>query len=618
METDISEVQMQRAAGKTTIYEVLSAAAAKYPDKPAFFSLIKGVRMVITYQELIELVGSVSSGLRALGMKKGDVAGIFSANRPEWAIADLAAMKAGCVTVPLYTTLSVVEVRHIINDSKMKLIFVDDMKTLDTVNRVKKDAPGLEYVVMFDELDYRKNFIDGNAGQYKNAIKYEKLKSTYESREDADPPVMPEDLATIVYTSGTTSRSKGVMLSHYNITSNALACKDRLKIYSSDIYYSFLPLSHMFERTAGYYAMLFSGAAITYASDLSKLTAEIKEIRPTILLTVPRVLEKVYNTVMHKVESGGMIRKALVKWSVSVLNAYENRKYKKERIGPALKIKVSVLDFVVARNFRAIAGGRLRYIISGGAPLDRQMAKVFYIMGFNILEGYGMTETSPVIACNTPEENTLGTVGKPFDGLRVKIGEGGEILVKGPGVMTGYLGMEEETKKAMDTEGWLHTGDMGAIDEKGNLAITGRIKDIIVTSYGKKVAPEPIEAQILKSRYLKHAMLYGDNRKFIIALLVPDEENIRKFSAEKELPMEYDGLLRSAEINGLINEVIKTVNKKLAQYEQIKGFVLVRDDFTAENGMMTPTLKLKRKSVAGKYMGLLDDTLKQLEEKHGK
>jgi long-chain acyl-CoA synthetase len=609
---------MKGAATKTTIYGEISGIAAKYPGKSAFFSLIQGGRREITYQELIDSAGSVSSGLRALGMKKGNVAGIFSANRPEWVIADLAILKAGCVTVPLYTTLSAVEVRHIINDSKMKLIFVDGMKALDTINRVKKDVPWLEHVVMFDSLDYRKNFIAGNAGPYKTALKYEELKRTHKAVDSAFPTVLPDDIATIVYTSGTTSRSKGVMLSHYNIASNALAGRDRLKISSSDIYYSFLPLSHMFERTAGYYAMLFSGATITYASDLSKLTEEIKNVRPTILLTVPRVLEKIYNTVMQKIDSGSAFRKALVKGAVAVLNTYENMKYRKEKTGLVLRIKAAVLDFMVARSFRAIAGGRLRYIISGGAPLDRQVAKVFYIMGFNILEGYGMTETSPVIACNTPEENTLGTVGKPFDGLLLKIGEGDEILVKGPGIMRGYLGMDEETKKAIDPEGWLHTGDMGAIDGKGNLAITGRIKDIIVTSYGKKVAPEPIEAQLLKSRYLKHAMLYGDNRKFIIALLVPDEENIRKFAAEKKLPMEYDALLKSDEIRSLINEAIKTLNKKLAQYEQIKGFVLIRDDFTTENGMMTPTLKLKRKGVAGKYMGILEETLKRLEEQHGK
>jgi long-chain acyl-CoA synthetase len=417
---------------------------------------------------------------------------------------------------------------------------------------------------------------------------------------------LPGDTATIVYTSGTTGDPKGVILSHGNIASNALAVAARFGVNSTDSFLSFLPLCHMLEKTCGYYAMLFSGVTIAYAGDLSTIVEDVKTVRPTILIIVPRVVEKIYEAVEQKVLESSTVRRSMVFGAIRVLNERVNREYRGESVSPALRMRAALADRFIASKFRMIAGGRVRLLVSGGAPLDRGLAKTLLVLGFNILEGYGLTEASPVVATALIEDNRLGTVGRPLEGVEIRFGDEEEILVRGPNIMQGYLNKPDETAKVIDSDGWLHTGDQGRFDDQGNLVITGRIKELIVTSYGKNVAPVPIEAEITKSPYIDQALLYGDNRKYITALIVPEKCAIENYARERGLlSAGYEELLRSGEIRELISGEIERATAERARYEKVKEFSIVPEGFTVANKLLTPTLKIRRKRVIGKYSEMI-------------
>jgi long-chain acyl-CoA synthetase len=363
----------------------------------------------------------------------------------------------------------------------------------------------------------------------------------------------------------------------------------------------------MIERTCGYYAMLLSGVTIAYAGDLSTIVEDVQAIRPTILIIVPRIVEKIYEAVERKVLESSLVRRRMVFGSIRTLNERTNREYRGQKVPLQLRIRSALADRLVASRFRSIAGGRLRLLVSGGAPLDRGLAKTLLVLGFNILEGYGLTEASPVVASALPGDNRLGTVGKPLEGVSIRFGDADEILVSGPNIMKGYLNRPDETAKAIDPGGWLHTGDQGKIDERGNLVITGRIKELIITSYGKNVAPVPIEAEIAKSPYIDQALLYGDNRKYITALIVPEKCAIENYARENGLiSAGYEELLGSSEIRKLISGEIERTTADRARYEKVKAFSLVPDSFTVANKLLTPTLKLRRKRVTEKYSDVIE------------
>ncbi len=584
-----------------TIYETFLDSVKRNPERIALKYKKDGQYMDITYKELSDSIDVVASALKKLEISKGDTVAIFSYNRPEWVVADLAVLKLGGVVVPIYHmpghVLPPTSVKYILNDSKIKLIFVENAELFSVIEQIRNDTPGLRKVVLFDH---------SKAGE-KDFVKFADMKKTEYRVTDEGTALSCDDLATIVYTSGTTGEPKGVMLTHKNIIFNTLSACEKYHFAPEDVVISYLPLAHIFERACGYYTVLFSGGCIGYATELTTVVKDIKAIRPTIVIAVPRVLEKAYNTAIQKVEGSSAIKRVLLSAAIRSLNEYANRKYRKLKVPLGLKIKCWVYNRLVASKFKKLAGGRTRLIVSGGAPLNRQIVKIFYILGFNIVEGYGLTETSGVVTCCSVEENRLGTVGKPFDGVDVRIGENDEMLVRGPNVMKGYFNKPEETAKVIDKDGWFHTGDQGKFDKQGNLVITGRIKELIITSGGKKIAPAPIEANITMSRYIDQAVLHGDKRNYLVGLVVPIREIIEEHARENNITFDtYSTLLEREEIKELIKGEIERAISGLASYQRIKAFALLEEAFSVENGMLTPSLKLRRRKVEEKYCTVID------------
>jgi len=589
-----------------TIYQYFLESANKYPQSTALMYKKQGQYQKITYEEFKNQVDALARGLARLGIKKGDTVGIYSYNRPEWAITDLAILKLGAIVVPIYHVLSPFYVKYIINDAKLRLLFIENATLLTAFNTIKHETTNLEKIVLFDDSGIEN---DTNFLRFSNMIKPEDNKPISEGN------ISGSDIATIVYTSGTTGEPKGAILTHSNIISNTISGMNIFNISHNDVIMSYLPLSHMFERTAGYYVMVFAGGVIGYAENLTTIVEDVAKIRPTLLITLPRVLEKAYQTATEKIEKGPTITKKLVYSAIKNLNEYANLKYKKLPIPRGLKIKRVIYDKLVAKKFRKIAGGRLRLLVSGGAPLNRMIGKIFYILGFTVVEGYGLTETSPVVSGGPIHDARLGTVGKLFPDVQVKIGDNQEILVKGPNVMLGYYNKPEETAKAIDKDGWFHTGDQGKFDEFGNLVITGRIKELIVTSYGKKIAPIPIEESLCKCGYIDQVLLFGDNKNFIVALIVPRKNSLEFYAKNKNIPVkDYSQLLEHSEIKSLIKKEIYVACQDLAPYEKVKAFALLTEGFTIENGLLTPTLKLRRSKVIEKYHNLIEEIYEKAQK----
>jgi long-chain acyl-CoA synthetase len=585
-------------AGENTIYAAFRETVARHATKSALrFKGDDGAYRSMSYGALSERVDRLAASLGRLGIVKGDRVAVLAYHGPEWVVADLAALKLGAVIVPIYHSLSPSAAAYILNDSACKLVFVADKGLFGVIEAIRGDLPSLAHIVVFnaDGIETDRAFLtlpDLVAGE-----------SSAERVAGEEPPSVSEsDPATIVYTSGTTGTPKGVVLSHGNIMFNAFGLIDRFNVGPDDTFLSFLPLCHMLERTCGHFTMLFAGATIAYAEGISTIVDDVQKTRPTIIIVVPRIVEKIYEAVERKVMEAPLLRRKLVFAAVHHLNERVNRLYRGERVPLSLRVRCVLCDRLVAAKFRKIAGGRLRLLVSGGAPLDRKLAKTLHVLGFNIVEGYGLTETAPIVCTGALDDNRLGTVGKPFDGVEVRIGESDEILVKGPNLTCGYFNLPDETAKAIDDDGWFHTGDRGRLDERGNLIITGRIKELIVTSYGKKVAPVPIEAEIKKSPYIDEVLLFGDNRKFITALVVPRREAIEQYVREKGVAAaDYAELLARVEIRELIAGEIERATADLAPFEKVRAFTLLPEGFTVANELLTPTLKLRRQKIVERY-----------------
>ncbi|UCD05289.1 MAG: long-chain fatty acid--CoA ligase [candidate division WOR-3 bacterium] len=583
----------------STIYQVFSKSSKIHADRTALMYKEDGDYRSITYRELAQRVNAVAAGLHRAGFRKSDRVAIMSYNRPEWVICDLATMKLGGVVVPLYNTpghvLPVSLIKYIINDSGARILFLENVEVYNLIRESITNMPSVEIIVLFD----------ADSGENAGYLRYSDLEQEGEGCKDE--MVAHDEMATIVYTSGTTGDPKGVVLTHHNIVSNASAAIKHCGFTGDDVVLSYLPLAHMFERTCDYYCVLFAGGAIGYAEDLTTAAQDAEKVRPTVVLAVPRVIEKVYAVTLTKVEESPPIRRGLVNLAVKSLNELANRRYRGSRIPLLLRIKCSVLDKLVASKFRKLCGGRIRLIVSGAAPLNRRIAKAFYIMGFNILEGYGLTEASPVVACNALEDNCLGTVGRPLPGVEVRIGDNDEILIRGPNVMKEYYNKSADTVRAIDKEGWLHSGDQGAFDEKGHLKITGRIKEIIVTSTGKNVAPAPIEAKISTSVFVDQVMLYGDQRSYLVALVVPSQQIVEEYARSRKIAYnDYAELLSCGEMKNAIKHDIFAAIGELPGYAQIKAFALVPEQFSVANEMLTPTLKLRRGHIVRRYYKVLE------------
>ena len=548
-----------------------------------------------------------------MGVEPGDRVALLSENRPEWQIADFAIQNAGGVSVPIYPTSPAAQVRYMLDDSGAKVCLVSTPTQLGKVIDPTGGPAGASAIVFDAGLPSgpRVAVSEQLAGE---AIPLEEAYRRGEEAERADPSlferrretVRPDSLASIIYTSGTTGDPKGVMLTHSNFISNVLAVAQLVPIGPEDVTLSFLPLSHAFERIVECVYM-HQGCSIAYAASMDTVPQDIQDIRPTIVAAVPRFFEKFQSRVLETVRSGTAFRRSLFHWAIDKGRRRLEHLSSGRRMPAVLAFQWLIAERLVFSPFRVRLGGRLRFFISGGAPLPREVAEFFLSAGILILEGYGLTETSPVISVNTPDRLRLGTVGPVIPGVSVRIAGDGEVLVRGENVMKGYWNRPEATAEAM-SDGWFHTGDIGRLDPDGFLTITDRKKDLIITSAGKNIAPQPIENALRTSRFIANALCVGDRRKYIAALIVPELDALRAWARERGLTSGEPpaSLLARPEVQALYRQEIDRATEGFAPYEKVKRFALLERDFTLDAGEITPTLKVKRRVVNGKYADLIE------------
>jgi long-chain acyl-CoA synthetase len=594
-----------------TLTRLFFDAVSKFNRPDALQVKKDGVYHPISHSEVAERVRHAARGLQSLGVRRGERVAILSENRPEWAIADFACLTAGLTDVPIYPTLPADQIAYILKDSGAVAIFVSNRTQAEKIREIRSELPALKTMIGFDDIPGLTNMsiadLEKRGGQGETGVAI----ATY--KEDA-LLVKPDDIATIIYTSGTTGEPKGVMLTHDNIYSNVEASRKAIPFDGNDVGLSFLPLSHIFERMAGHYMMFATGTSIAYAESIDTVPANLQEVRPTLVLSVPRLYEKMYARVLENALSGGFIKKKIFFWANGVAERWANKKLSGKEPGGLLARQYAIAQKLVFSKLKARTGGRLRYFVSGGAPLSPEINKFFYAAGLEILEGYGLTETSPVIAVNTPENFRIGTVGKPIDGVEVRIAADGEILTRGPHVMKGYYNKPDATREAIDPDGWFHTGDIGELRD-GFLAITDRKKDIIVTAGGKNIAPQPLENKVKTNKYVAQAVMLGDKRKFPSMLIVPNFDQLERWAKGRNIMWtDRAQLLRMPTIQAKIEE---EVNKELAgaaHFEQPKKIGLLEHDFSIEKGELTPTQKVKRRAIDKNYKALIDSLYADAEK----
>lgn len=576
----------------------------KYPEKTGYMYKKEGAYLSLKFKEVQKFVNNLAAGLSQLGVIKGAKVLLLSENRLEWAIADYGIISIGAVTVPIYPTLLPSHIEFIINNSEGKVLILSGDHQYRKIKEIRKKIPAIKHIIVMDELEEEgvtswreilasgEDFLRKNPGFMGNSL--EKVTS--------------DDLASIIYTSGTTGVPKGVMLTHENFLSNIEGGLDALSVDEKDVFLSFLPLSHIFERMAGHFLATYTGATIAYAENIETVAENLQEVHPTVMTSVPRFFEKIYARIMDSLEEGSPVKKKIFLWAIEVGKKANLYKQKGKPLKGLLKTRYALADKLVYSKLRDRVGGKARLFVSGGAPLAREINEFFNAAGLLLLEGYGLTESSPVITVNREENFKFGTPGLPLFNVEVAIAEDGEILTRGPHVMRGYYKNEEETKEAIDSENWLHTGDIGYLDKDGFLFITDRKKNIIVTSGGKNIAPQPIENLLISSKYIDQAVVLGDKRKYCTALIVANGENLKNYARENKISFtDIEDLIRTEEIYDLIRSEIDKLSVDLASYETIKKFRLLAREFTIENGELTPTLKIKRNVVEQKYQKLIDE-----------
>jgi len=584
-----------------TLSQLLLNSVKSYPKDGFLLVKKQGAYAPISTSAFGDAVKFLSLGLRALGLSKGDKLIILSENRPEWTITDFACLCNGGITVPVYTTLVPEQVKYIINDSDAKIVVYSNPDQWKKLEEIKAQLPQVKHFITFEPeapsgvMTYREIQAQGKTVAQAQPDLFERLIGG----------VKPEDEASIIYTSGTTGVPKGVILTHGNFVSNVKTSAAILEFSDRDTVLSFLPLSHVLERMVTF-AYVYKGCTIGYAESVETVAANLLEVRPHIMVGVPRVFEKIYSKVMDNVLTSSGLKRKIFFWAVKVGKAYGTRKLAMRRIGGFLKFKRNLAHKLVYSKIVEKTGGRIRFFVSGGAPLSKDIADFFYAMGLVILEGYGLTETSPVIAVNLLENPRFGTVGKPIPGVEVKIARDGEILTRGPHVMKGYYKKEAETRETFEGD-WLKTGDIGRFDEDGFLMITDRKKDLIVTAGGKNVAPQPIENILKTNPYIENAVVIGDRRRFIAALIVPKFDKLEAYAKSNNIA--YAGraqLVQNEQVVDFLKMEIDRATPNLASFERIKKIAVLERDFEIEKGEMTPSLKVKRNVVEKKYKDLLD------------
>ena len=589
------------ASDATTLCRLFLDSCRTFPKPDRMMVKTAGAWRKISTEEIESTVRRLSLGFQALGLKPGDRLAILSENRPEWVMADFAALAAGAVTVPIYTSLLPDQVRYILADAGAKIVVCSDSEMWRKVEAVRDALPGLERVIVIEG--------DPPAGAHALsdvADMGRRLESEDPGRFDRSAgAVRPEDLASIIYTSGTTGVPKGVMLSHANFASNIVSLTEVIDFCETDTGLSFLPLSHVLERTATF--LLFHvGAAMAYAESIEAVASNMVEVRPTIIVSVPRLFEKIYSRIMDQIMAGSRLKRAIFVWALATGKKHAAKAIAGEVIPVHLSFKHALAEKLVFSKITARTGGRIRYAICGGAPLSKDITEFFFAIGLKVLPGYGLTETSPVLTGNTPGRVRFGTVGKAIPRVELRIADDGEILARGPNVMMGYYKNEADTREVLK-DGWLHTGDIGRLDEDGFLIITDRKKDIIVTSGGKNIAPQPIESLIQASPFIASAVVVGSSRKFISALVVPDFEKLEPYARAHGIAFaDRTDLCRRPEIAAFLLDEVSRMTPGLASYERVKKIAVLDRDFGIELGEVTPTLKVRRNIVEQQYAGIIE------------
>lgn len=586
---------------ESSIPAIFQNQVLKYGDRTCVSYKKDGSYTDLSWNEMNDMIRKIGLYLVSRGIKKGDKVSIFSGNRYEWWVADQAILGIGAVNVPIYATNSAEEAQYVLSHSDARICFVSTREHLDKVVKVKKRTPKLKEIVVFDAIPQKSRAII----QFSEALRIGgayKDKSVYDKRLKA---IKSSELATMIYTSGTTGNPKGVMLSHNNILSNIRQFPAKIleQADDTDVYLSFLPLSHSFERTVGYYIPVAYGAKVAFAEDFSTIQQNLLEVRPTVMISVPRLYEKIHSGILAKVADAPPVKKALFGWAMKT--AAKNLPYTceaKPRSG-LFAIRYNLADKIIFSKLRAAIGlDRLKFAGSGGGPLAVSDAEFFLGMGIVILEGFGLSETSPITNVNLPGIIKAGSVGPAVKDTIVKIADGGEILIKGPQIMMGYYKNKEATKEVFNKDKYFRTGDIGMIDEKGRLYITGRIKDIIVTAGGKNISPQNIENSLKTSRYIEQVAVIGDRRKYLSALVIPAFDELKKWAKKHDIDFTKNSdLIGSELVMQLIADEIKKYTSTYSQVEQIRKFKLLEAEWTQQTDELTPTLKVKRRVIEKKY-----------------
>jgi long-chain acyl-CoA synthetase len=590
-----------------SLVELLKQAVAASPDREALRFKQDKAWVGMTAERLLERVRDVALGLYSLGIRRGDRIAILAESGPLWSITDYAVLSNGAVSVPIYPTQPPHQVEYILRESKPKLLFVSTARQMKRVGEALRHFPDLR-IVPFQPIADGENLISFSSVEERGARLGNEQPELYDA---ISSDVLPSDLASIIYTSGTTGEPKGAMVSHSNITFNAIASGIFLDIEAGGVMLSFLPLSHIFERMVLYLCM-HRGVQINYATGIETVAADIQDVHPTLMSTVPRLLEKIYGRMQKNAADGGSFKKRVFDWSLQVARRVAQYSTRNEPLPPLLQLQHEIADKLVFARLRDAVGGRIRRMVSGGAALPSELALVFTGAGIPVLQGYGLTETSPVIAVNTLKHNRVGSVGRPLPGLETKIAEDGEILTRGPHVFQGYFNKPEETAAAFtdepaESERWFKTGDIGVFDADGFLFITDRKKDLIKTSGGKYVAPQMIEGMINQCEFVEQAVVVGDKRKYVSALIVPDFERLRAWAKDQGITTsDKQGLIADRRVIDMIKAEVNRLTRELADYEKVKRIGLLAEEFTIDGGELTPTLKVKRRVVEEKYGELIE------------
>lgn len=597
-----------------TLVDLFRHVAAK-PKQNLLNYKSNGSWKAMSTGELVEKVRLAAMGLYALGVEPGNHVGLLSENRIEWTIADLAITNCGAADVPIYATQAPKQVAYILKDAGVEVLFISNQAQYDRVRDALNTCPKLRVIISFDMV----NAPSGKAMSFDELVNWGVAANDTapQAFETMQASVTPETLATLIYTSGTTGDPKGVMLTHGNLIANVLSTSKVTLVYEDEPGLSFLPFSHIFERAVIYF-YLYVRAKIFYAQSIETVAKDLLEVKPYYMTSVPRLFEKIYARAMEKAEEKGKVTAWIAHWAVEVAEEWADVVNGGGKPSFGLTLKHKIADVLVFSKWRAAMGGRIKYFVSGGAALAPKLAKVFYAAGMPILQGYGLTESSPGISSNSATENRLGSVGRSMPGVTVKIAEDGEILCAGANVMRGYYGKPEETEATLETDAegrvWLHTGDIGHLDADGYLYITDRKKDLLKTSGGKYVAPQPIENAIKHSRYINQVVVIGDQRKFPAALIVPQVDALHAYAREQGISASTPGeLIKHPQIVDLIERQIAQYTQELSQYEQIKAVLLLDHELTVENGELTPTLKIKRRVVVDKYKQAIERLYREKE-----